>query len=125
MEIPIDYHLFFLTINVIFFLFTLLLLFIEPTVEKTTGAMILISINMVLCIICALSFAAVNFYGYDGTGTIVNNVNHDMFLPFGTIYFAFFYINFMLMIYAGYLFWKKPWEEHYAENKELYKDTSW
>jgi len=115
MQIPIDILLIYIVIQIILFFLTVLLIFVEPTVEKTSAGLILIAVNIVICIMVALSYSAVDFYGFDYAGEIVHNVNNDLY-PFMILYWGFFYINLMLSVYCGYLFWRKPWEEFYEAN---------
>lgn len=111
MEIPIDYHIIFMMMAFIIFLVTVLLLFIDTTFEKAIAANILAIFNMIICIVCAMSFHAIDMYGHDSTGTIQHNLYAEMY-PFSFIYVGLFWIMFMLMFYSVYLFYKKPWEEY-------------
>jgi len=105
-----DYHLIFIILSILIFIITLMLLFIEPSVEQTTAALILIMFNIVLCIYCALSFYGINLPGYDSAGTMVANTTHDM-ETFSFLFVLLFYINVMLTVYCGYLYMRKPWEQ--------------
>jgi len=113
----IDYHLVFILMSFILLIITAFLLFIEPTVETTTAAYIFIMINMVLCIFCSLSFYGLDLVGYDTAGEVVHNQYYEM-QTFSFLFVGFFYINIMLLVYGAYLYYKKPWEEFYAENKD-------
>ena len=116
MEIPIDYHIIFMIMVFILFLVSILLLFIDTTLEKTVAANILIVFNIILCMIVSLSFGAIDLYGYDTDGVVVHNVYSDMF-PFIYIYWALGYINIMLLFYCVYHYYKKPWEDYVEERK--------
>jgi hypothetical protein len=105
------------------FLISVLLLFIEATFEKAAGAMILLMFNMVLCILVGYVFTAVDIYGYDTTGAVVHNVYYGMH-SLSWLYVTLFYINLMLMVYCGYLFIQKPWEQVMdGEYEEHYNRT--
>jgi len=116
MEIPIDYHILFLMMTFILFILTIILLFVDNTFEKTIAAMVLAVFNMVLCIFNALSFYAIDLYGHSGSGVLEHNVYYDLY-PLGFLYLGLFYINFMLTIYCGYLFLRKPMEDHYGKDE--------
>jgi hypothetical protein len=118
MEIPMDYHLLFLVITFLLLILTIIFLFIEPTVEKTTASVILIIINIIFCIVCAYSFFAIDYYGFDTDGTVVHNAYADMY-PLHVIWWGLTYVNIMLIVYCGYLFWKKPWEEHFGMTEDV------
>ena len=118
MEIPIDYHIIFMIMVFILFLVSILLLFIDTTLEKTVAANILIVFNLILCMIVSLSFGAIDLYGYDTDGVVVHNVYSDMF-PFIYIYWALGYINVMLLFYCVYHYYRKPWEQ-YVEERTYY-----
>lgn len=119
LEVPIDYHILFLAMSFIVFILTIMLLFVEASFEKAVGAFILCSFNIVLSLLCAFIFSAVDLYGYDTTGAVVHNVSGGMnILSF--IYIIMIYINILLMVYCGYLFIKKPWDEFEDESKIQY-----
>lgn len=118
MNFLIDYHILFVLFIFILFVLTLLLLFvIEPTVESTVGCLIMIMVNIILCIIVSLSFGIIDVPGVDSTGEIVHNIVSDMYF-FGWFFLGLVYVNFMLSIYCGYIFWKKPWEDYQATGAE-------
>ena len=92
------------------------MLFINPTVEKVTGAYLFIAMNFIFCILAGMGFGSVDAHGFDSSGTLVHNLIIDMdFLAY--IYLAFGYFNFMFIIYGGYLFMKKPWDEKYGKKE--------
>ena len=119
MQIPIDYHIIFILISIILLLFTILLIFIESTAQKTSAGVIIIMLNIIICIICALGAANVDMYGYNSDGELVHNINYNL-KPIIIMYWWFFYVNFMLMIYCGYLFANKPWEKEDAEEENSF-----
>ena len=110
MDVPIDYHILFICINIILFILTIMLLFVDNTFEKAIAANIFIWFNLVLTMICAFLFGAVDAPGYDSSGNIVHNTLDTMY-PFIYFYLVIFYINMMLLFYTVYLFIKKPWED--------------
>lgn len=118
--ILMDYHLLFITLSFILFIITILLLFIDPTVEKTSAGLIIIMMNFVLCIFCSMSFYGLALTGQDSAGNVIYTHFYDM-QTFSFIFIGLLYINVMLVIYCGYLFWKKPWEEFYQENKDMFE----
>jgi len=108
--IPLDYHILFLTMVFILFIISVFLLFIDSTFQKTIGANIIIMVNFILCIIVSLGFGAIDVYGYDADGALVHNVT-DVW-PFIYIFWAFGYINIMLLFYCVYIYYRKPWEQY-------------
>lgn len=123
-----DYHLLFIAMTFILFILSVFLLFINTTLEKAVAANILCMFNMILCLIVAYSFAAVDMYGFDSSGAVVHNVYSELY-PFIYLYWAIFYINLMLIFYCLYLYFKKPWEEYMSggsvEDKAQYYDSEW
>lgn len=120
LEVPMDYHLLFLAMNFIVFIITIFLLFVDTTFEKAVGAFILNMFNMVLCIVCGFLFTAVDIYGYDSTGAIVHNVHSSMHM-LSWIYVTLFWVNLMMLFYATYLFYKKPWTDVYGKDEIQYQ----
>lgn len=111
MEIPMDYHLLFIAMTFILFILSIFLLFINTSLEKAVAANILCMFNMILSLVVAYSFAAIDMYGFDSAGAVVHNVYSEMY-PFIYLYWAVFYINLMLIFYCVYLYLRKPWEEY-------------
>lgn len=122
MNVPMDYHLLFLVMNFVLLFVSILLLFLDTTMEKATAAMIFIMINMILTIIVALIFGAVDVYGYDSDGNIVHNIISDLY-PFIYVYWTIFYINLMLLVYGIYVFIKKPWDEYVENENQTYYEN--
>ena len=108
--IPMDYHVLFLTMVFVLFIITILLLFIDATLTKTVGANIIIMVNFILCLIVSLGFGAIDMYSYDANGVLVHNVS-DVWV-FVYIFWAFSYINVMLLFYCVYIYIRKPWEQY-------------
>lgn len=123
MEVPLDYHLLFIVFTIVMFLVTIILLFFDPKVEQATAGTILIMLNMIFCIVVALSFQGLDYYGFDYNGNVVHNVYTELW-PFHVIWLGLFYVNLMLLVYCAYLFWKKPWDE-YVEQEKYYQNTSY
>jgi len=119
MEIPIDYHILFLAMIFVLLIITIFLLFVDAELEKTVGAFILIMINVVFCLIAAFMFTAIDLYGYDTTGAIVHNVYSGMHY-LSMLYVILMYVNFMLLVYCGYLFIRKPWERVMGDEEETF-----
>ena len=120
LEVPMDYHLLFLAMSFIVFLITIILLFIETTFEKSVGAFILCAFNIMLSLLCAYLFSAVDIYGYTSEGVLVHNVSGGM-SSLTVVFYIMIYLNIMLMVYCSYLFIKKPWSEG-IENETQYQD---
>ena len=118
MNVPIDYHLLFLSMSFIIFIITIFLIFVETNLEKAVGAMILCMFNLVLCMIVGYVFSAVDIYGYDSAGAVVHNIEGSMY-PLTYLYLIMGWINIMLMVYCGYLFIRKPWSEVYGDESEI------
>ena len=116
--IPIDYHILFLAMSFIIFILTIILLFVEASFEKAVGAFILCCFNIVLCLLCAFIFSAVDLYGFDTTGATVHNIYGGMNI-LSIIYVVLIYINILLMVYCGYLFIRKPWEEMFEDEPKI------
>ena len=107
----IEYHLIFMIIIFLFFMISILLLFIDVTLERAIAANIFTVVNFILCSIVSLGFGAINVYGYDADGLIVNNIYGDMYY-FIYVFWAMGYINIMILFYCVYVYYKKPWEEY-------------
>ena len=115
MEFALEYHMLFMFMTFILLILSVLLLFMEVTLEKAIASNIFIMINIVFCLIVSLGFSAIDFYSYDTDGILVHNVSASMY-PFTPVYFMIIYINIMLLIYSTYLYIKKPWEQFEEEN---------
>jgi len=100
-----------MAMSFVLFLITLLLLFFDTSFQKTVAANIMAVFNLILNLIVAYGFGAIDFYGYDSTGAVVHNVYSDMY-PFIYIYWVFGWINVMLLFYCLYVYLKKPWDEY-------------
>jgi hypothetical protein len=120
--IIIDYHLIFILITFFLFIISVLLLFIESSLQRTTAAVVFIFFGIILCILCSIAFHSIDLYGYTSTGTIVHNNIPDQ-MDLSMIFYALFFINIMLLVYAGYLFISKPWEE--SEEGYEQTETEW
>lgn len=107
--IPIDYHLTLVFLSIIFFVITLMLLFINPDFNKTIAAMLLSFINIAVSFIAGIGFFSVDFYGYDTTGTIVSNYNYEM-SSIGILFIGITYICVLFLLYSLYLLYEKPWD---------------
>lgn len=123
MEIPLDLLVLFIVMTFLLFILTLIFLFIDPTIEKTTAALIMIMLNLVLCIVVALMFTNIDYYGFDSSGVAVHT-GYDELNWMGAIWMGLFYINIMLIIYCAYLFYLKPWEEYERQPKISDQDFS-
>lgn len=118
MDVPMDYHLLFLAMSFVVFIITIFLLFMDTNLEKAVAGMILCAFNMVLNLLCAYIFSAVDLYGFDTSGNVVHNVEGGMY-PMSFIYVVLIYLNIMLMVYASYLFIRKPWTEMYGDEAQI------
>ena len=118
MYIPMDYHLLFLAMGFIVFIITIFLLFMDTSLEKAVAAFILCSFNIIISLLCAFIFSAVDLVGYDSTGAVVHNVQGSMY-PMSIVYVVLIYINVMLMVYAGYLFIRKPWVDVFGDETKI------
>lgn len=110
LEIPMNYHILFITISFIIFIITILLLFLQPSFEQTIGAFILSAFNILLSLLIAFMFSGVDLVGFDSTGAVVHNVHGGMH-PLALVFMGLIWINIMFMFYGTYLFIKKPWQE--------------
>jgi len=113
----IEYHIIFMILIFILFIISILLLFIDVTLEKAIAANIFTVVNFILCAIVSLGFGAINAYGYDANGVIVNNIYSDMYY-FIYIFWAMGYINVMILFYCVYMYYRKPWEQFTGESYE-------
>lgn len=123
MGIPIDFTIVFMIIVIILLLITIVFLFIEPDFNKSIASIILCFINIVFSYLAAYSFLVVSLYGFDSSGVLVENNIYD-FYPFGAFFVVFVYINLVLIFYALYLCYQKPWEEvlkSYRRTPEWYE----
>ena len=119
MEIPMEYHILFMIMSFVLFIVTILLLFIDTTLQKAVAANIFIVFNIALNSIVSLGFSAINLYSFDSSGSLVNNVYSNMH-PFIYIYWIFIWVNIMLIFYCVYIYFKKPWEEYIEQNDRYY-----
>ena len=119
MSIPVEYHILFLLMSFIFFILTILFLFVNNTFEKTIAANILIAFNLILNFISGYSFNAIDLYGHNTNGTVVHNIYSELY-PFTYIYWAFVWVNIMLIFYCIYLYLKKPIDEYTTQREEYY-----
>lgn len=95
-----EYHLWFMTIAIAFFLMELMILFFsEHTMEKLIGCVILSGFNMNICWIASFSFLGINILGFDTSGTLVNNPTADMYMFFA-IFLGLFFVNVGFIIYS-------------------------
>jgi hypothetical protein len=108
MEFLLEYHLVFIGMAFILLLFTIALLVVDNTKEKTFFAMILAGFNYLLCLLNSLGFFSIGIIGYRPDGTIVINANHDMF-SFYTIFFLLHLFNVALIIYCYWMWVRDPW----------------
>ena len=111
MEFAMDYHILFLVISFVLLIMSVLLLLIDTSIEKAVAANIFIVLNFMLCSLVSLGFGAIDFYSYDSSGTLVHNVSGSMW-PLIYFFWILAYVNFMLLVYCVYIYYKKPWEEH-------------
>ena len=121
----IEYHLIFMIIIFILFVISILLLFIDTSLEKAVAANIFIMVNFILCAIVSLGFGAIDVYGYNSDGVLVANIYGDMYY-FIYIFWAMGWINIMLLFYCVYIYYRKPWEQYMKgegdyEHQEQYR----
>lgn len=125
MYVPMDYHILFLAMSFVLFIISIFLIFVDTNMEKAVGATILTLFNFVLTIIVGYVFNAVDIYGYDSSGNVVHNVEASMY-PFSYLYLVMGWIYVCLLIYCGYLFIKKPWNEVYGDEGQVrYQGPPW
>jgi len=97
----------------------------DTNLEKAVAGFILCSFNIVLSLLCAFIFSAVDLVGYDASGAVVHNLEGSMY-PMTVVYVVLIWINVMLMVYASYLFIRKPWVDVFGdETKTNYKGPSY
>lgn len=121
--ILIDYHQMFIVIAIAVFLLTVLLIFGgDQTKEKAIGAMILIGFNNNLCWINVLGFLAINVYGFDASGTLVNNPIADMYFGWA-LFFGLGLVNIGLMFYLPKLFVQTGSKEFEKEPQPAFKGS--
>lgn len=116
MEVLMEYHMLFMAMAFCLFILTLFLLFYDPSKERVIAAMIVIGFNLNLCWINALSFFAINIYGFDTSGVLVTNAYHDMYMFFA-VFFGLFFTNVALLFYCPYLIGKQPWQTRKFERE--------
>lgn len=97
--ILIDYHIVFIILAVIVFLFSLMCLFFgDKTKEKVIAGWICIMFNLNLCLFNFWGFLSINLYGFDSDGVYVANSIADM--QFGwAIFFGLMMVNIGLLFY--------------------------
>jgi len=120
MEFAIDYHMLFMVMSFMLLVVSVLLLFIDTTLEKAVAANIFIVFNFMLCMLVSLGFGAIDFYSYDSSGELVHNVSSSMH-PFIYIYWILAYVNIMLLFYCVYIYYRKPWEEYKKTSSQDYR----
>jgi len=126
MVIPLEITLVYTIISLFLFLFIGILLFMEePTILKTSFALILCFINGVFSYMTALTYFGIDLYGFDSTGTVVSNPVYDL-APFGMFFLMFAYFSIIFSLYCLYLFYMKPWNEmlksYNLQNNPWYED---
>lgn len=108
MEVLMEYHLVFMAMSFILLLFTIVLLIVDNTKQKTMFAMILAGLNYLLTLISSFGFFSIGIIGYSPDGSITINANHDMF-AFYTIFFLLHLFQVVLIWYCIYLYAKDIW----------------
>jgi len=111
MVIPLDITLVYSILALIMFLVIGYLLFMEePTINKTSFALMLCFINGIFSYMTAYTYFAIDLYGFDSTGTVVSNPMYEL-APYGMFFLVFAYFSIMFSLYCLYLFYMKPWNE--------------
>lgn len=111
MAIPLDLTLVYTIIAFILFLLIGFLLFLdEPTILKTSFALILCFVNGLFSYMTAYTYFAVDLYGFDATGTVVSNPISEL-APFGLLFIAFAYFSIVFALFCIYLFYLTPWKK--------------
>lgn len=119
MGIPLEIGIFFAFMSMFLLILIGMLLFIEPDFNKSIFALILCFINGVISVVAAVSFMAIDIYGFDSSGELVSNPTADMY-PLGMIFYAFVYFSVIFALYSVYLLYNKPWRqavESYGKRK--------
>ena len=102
--IIIEYHLIFIILAVLMFLFTILMLFTgEKTNERVIGAWMVIMVNMNFCGVNVWGFLSINVWGIDSDGLLVNNPIADMYFGWA-LFFGLFLVNVALLFYIPKVF---------------------
>ena len=128
MVIPLDITLIYSILVLIIFLIIGFLLFTEePTVPKTSFALMLCFINAVFSYMTAYTYFAIDLYGFDSSGTVVSNPMYEL-APFGLFFLVFAYFSIIFSLYCLYLFYMKPWNEmlktYNLHNNPWYEDPN-
>ena len=111
MAIPLDITIVYTIISIILFLLIGFLLFLEePTILKTSFAMILCFINGVFSYLTAYTYFVVDLYGFDSSGVVVSNPMVEL-APFGLLFVAFAFFSIIFSLYCIYLFYLTPWKK--------------
>lgn len=118
MEMLMDYHLVFIVIAFMLLLFTVLLLVVDNTKEKTIFAMILSGVNYLICLINSLGFFAIGIIGYSSDGTVTINPNYDMYGLYA-IFFLLHMVNIVLIYYCYWLWVRNPWTINETGSSEI------
>lgn len=109
MGLPIDYHILFMIMSILFFALVILFIFINPDFNKTVAATLLSFLNIVICFITGLGFFSIDLYSFDSQGEIVSNILTD-YSELGIVFIGLSYLSLLLLFYCVSLFYSKPWE---------------
>ena len=126
MVIPLDITIVYTIVTLILFLIVGFLLFLEdPTILKTSFALMLCFINAVFSYMTAYTYFAIDLYGYDSSGEVVSNPMYEL-APFGMFFLLFSFFSIIFSLYCLYLFYMKPWNEmlktYNLHNNPWYED---
>jgi len=101
--ILLDYHLIFIVLAVMLFVIEVLLVAVDPDRNKAIAAIVLAGFNLNICWFLALSSTAVNVYGFDYEGTLINNPVPDVRVLMA-LFYGLWMVNVGIMIYASRFF---------------------
>ena len=126
MAIPLDVTLVYTILSLFLFLFIGILLFMEDqTILKTSFALILCFVSLVFNYMTALTYFAIDLYGFTSEGVVVSNPMAEL-APFGMLFIVFAYFSIIFALYCLYLFYLKPWNEmlksYRLQNNPWYED---
>ena len=126
MAIPLDVTLVYTILSLFLFLFIGILLFMEDqTILKTSFALILCFVSLVFNYMTALTYFAIDLYGFTSEGVVVSNPMAEL-APFGMLFIVFAYFSIIFALYCLYLFYLKPWNEmlktYRMQNNPWYED---
>jgi hypothetical protein len=89
----IDYHLIFMLLTLMLFFGSIFLIWLVNTKHSCIVASLLLSANLMFCMITIMGFLGIDYFGFDSTtGLTTVNVYQDMYM-FAIVFEAILWLN--------------------------------